>query len=130
MQTENNLQRFIKAQEVHYQQALAEIKNGRKQSHWMWYIFPQIQGLGFSETSKFYAIKDIDEDITTFKNFLNDSYYADDFYVQSFINYTLTVLNDLALTDHLQTIPKILKEMWQVLGESGIAFRKSILLIM
>jgi len=40
---------------------LSEIKNGKKQSHWMWYIFPQLQGLGFSETSEFYAIKDIDE---------------------------------------------------------------------
>jgi uncharacterized protein (DUF1810 family) len=44
-----------------YPIALAEIKNGRKRSHWMWYIFPQITGLGFSSTSQFYAIKDIDE---------------------------------------------------------------------
>ncbi len=57
----NNLQRFLAAQETSYPTALAEIKNGRKQSHWMWYIFPQIQGLGFSETSKFYAIKHMDE---------------------------------------------------------------------
>ena len=61
MSDENNLQRFITAQETFYDTALAEIKKGRKQSHWMWYIFPQIQGLGFSETSKFYAIKDINE---------------------------------------------------------------------
>jgi uncharacterized protein (DUF1810 family) len=53
----NNLQRFLKAQEKDYSIALSEIKNGKKQSHWMWYIFPQIEGLGFSETSKFYAIK-------------------------------------------------------------------------
>ncbi len=51
------LQRFIKAQQRDYTIALTEIKNGRKRSHWMWYIFPQIQGLGFSETSQFYAIK-------------------------------------------------------------------------
>jgi uncharacterized protein (DUF1810 family) len=57
----NNLQRFIEAQEGTYQKALAEVKNGRKQSHWMWYIFPQIQGLGYSETSKYYAIKDLQE---------------------------------------------------------------------
>lgn len=56
-----NLQRFISAQEKDYPIALSEIKRGKKQSHWMWYIFPQIQGLGFSETSKFYAIKDIHE---------------------------------------------------------------------
>jgi uncharacterized protein (DUF1810 family) len=61
MTTKNNLSRFIEAQEGSYNRALSEIKNGRKQSHWMWYIFPQIKGLGFSETSMFYAIKDIDE---------------------------------------------------------------------
>jgi uncharacterized protein (DUF1810 family) len=61
MSKETNLERFIDAQERSYQIALSEIKNGRKQSHWMWYIFPQVQGLGFSETSKFYAIKNIDE---------------------------------------------------------------------
>ena len=58
---ENSLQRFIDAQEKDYETALAEISQGRKRSHWIWYIFPQIQGLGFSETSKFYAIKNIDE---------------------------------------------------------------------
>ena len=57
----DNLQRFITAQETDFATALAEIKRGRKQSHWMWYIFPQIQGLGFSETSRFYAIKNIQE---------------------------------------------------------------------
>ncbi|RYE20741.1 MAG: DUF1810 domain-containing protein [Sphingobacteriaceae bacterium] len=56
-----NLNRFLDAQKSSYQTALAEIKNGRKRSHWMWYIFPQIQGLGFSETSKSYAIKDASE---------------------------------------------------------------------
>ena len=61
MTKENNLTRFIDAQEADYQIALSEIKKGRKQSHWMWYIFPQIQGLGFSETSRFYAIKDMNE---------------------------------------------------------------------
>ena len=61
MTKDNNLKRFIEAQEANYEIALSEVKNGRKRSHWMWYIFPQIQGLGFSETSKFYAIKDIKE---------------------------------------------------------------------
>ena len=56
-----NLERFIEAQEKDYAIALAEIKNGRKRSHWMWYIFPQVQGLGFSTTSIYYAIKDIRE---------------------------------------------------------------------
>ena len=58
---ENALQRFIDAQKEDYQTALSEIKNGRKRSHWMWYIFPQIQGLGSSETAMYYAIKNIDE---------------------------------------------------------------------
>lgn len=54
----NELKRFLDAQENDFETALAEIRNGRKQSHWMWYIFPQIAGLGFSSTSKFYAVKD------------------------------------------------------------------------
>lgn len=55
------LERFKKAQKGDYEMALNEIKNGRKRSHWMWYIFPQIAGLGMTETSRFYAIKDIGE---------------------------------------------------------------------
>lgn len=58
MATDYNFERFITAQEDTYFTALSEIKNGRKQSHWMWFIFPQIKGLGFSETSKLYAISD------------------------------------------------------------------------
>ena len=50
-----------RAQEDDYEQALAEIKSGRKRSHWMWYIFPQFDGLAFSSTSKFYAIKSVEE---------------------------------------------------------------------
>ena len=57
----SNLSKFVDAQETAYQQALAEIKSGRKRGHWMWYILPQIQGLGFSEISKHYAIKDLAE---------------------------------------------------------------------
>jgi uncharacterized protein (DUF1810 family) len=50
------LQRFLDAQATDYAPALAEIKAGRKRSHWMWYIFPQIEGLGFSSVSRHYAI--------------------------------------------------------------------------
>ncbi len=56
-----NLYRFIEAQERDYSIALEEIKKGRKQGHWMWYIFPQIQGLGYSSTSQYYAIQNIEE---------------------------------------------------------------------
>jgi len=56
-----NLNRFTKAQEGVYDRAVAELAGGRKQSHWMWFIFPQIEGLGRSSTSKQYAIKSIEE---------------------------------------------------------------------
>ena len=51
-----SLHRFLEAQETAYAVALTEIQRGRKASHWMWYIFPQIQGLGFSATSRHYAL--------------------------------------------------------------------------
>lgn len=57
----SDLSRFVKAQEHDYAQALREIRAGRKRSHWMWYIFPQIQGLGFSSTAQYYAIRDLNE---------------------------------------------------------------------
>ncbi|MBF9143905.1 DUF1810 domain-containing protein [Hymenobacter properus] len=56
MPSQNSLNRFLDAQANNYTDALAEIKNGRKRTHWMWYVFPQIQGLGLSETARFYAI--------------------------------------------------------------------------
>lgn len=61
MTAETNLKRFLDAQAGEYDRALAEIKSGRKQSHWMWYIFPQIEGLGVSEMARFYAINDLQE---------------------------------------------------------------------
>ena len=57
----SELDRFIRAQEYNYSDALKEIKNGQKISHWMWYVFPQIKGLGKSDTAKWYAIKDLQE---------------------------------------------------------------------
>lgn len=65
-----DLSRFTKAQNRDYQTALTEIKNGKKRSHWMWYIFPQIKGLGRSSTAQFYSI----EDMTEAKLFLADEY--------------------------------------------------------
>jgi len=56
-----DLSRFLRAQANDYGQALSEIQSGRKRSHWIWYIFPQIDGLGFSSTSKHYAIKSLAE---------------------------------------------------------------------
>ena len=51
-----DLQRFHKAQIFDYPVALGEIKNGRKESHWMWYIFPQLKELGYSSTAKYYGL--------------------------------------------------------------------------
>ena len=56
-----NLARFLDAQARDYDRALAEIRGGRKESHWMWYIFPQFFGLGHSATSEFYAIRSLAE---------------------------------------------------------------------
>ena len=56
-----SLSRFVQAQEDRYEQALSEIRTGRKRSHWMWYIFPQYDGLGSSATSKRYAIRSLAE---------------------------------------------------------------------
>ena len=56
-----DLDRFKKAQAEDYATALEEIKRGRKESHWIWYIFPQLKELGFSSTAKYYGIDGIDE---------------------------------------------------------------------
>jgi uncharacterized protein (DUF1810 family) len=55
------LERFVTAQQSYYATALQEIQNGQKRSHWMWFIFPQIVGLGYSETAQYYAIQDLEE---------------------------------------------------------------------
>ena len=59
--TSYELQRFVDAQEGVFDIALSEIRAGRKRTHWMWFVFPQIKGLGLSETAKFYGIADLDE---------------------------------------------------------------------
>lgn len=65
-----NLIRFEDAHIRYYQTALKEIRNGRKESHWMWFIFPKIKGLGRSYTFQYYAIESLDEA----KAFLNHLY--------------------------------------------------------
>ena len=64
-----NLDRFKTAQDSDYKTALSEIRNGRKVSHWMWYIFPQMKQLGYSPTAQYYGIGSLDE---------AKSYIADD----------------------------------------------------
>ena len=56
-----NLSRFLEAQLATYEGALLELARGRKESHWIWYIFPQIEGLGRSDTAKLYSIKSLEE---------------------------------------------------------------------
>jgi uncharacterized protein (DUF1810 family) len=61
MSDPHDLQRFIDAQESIYETALAELRAGSKRSHWMWFIFPQLRGLGLSPTAQFYGIASLDE---------------------------------------------------------------------
>ncbi|MCC3246326.1 DUF1810 domain-containing protein [Methylocystis sp. WRRC1] len=61
MDDPHDLRRFVDAQRSAYDRALRELQAGRKTSHWMWYVFPQLRGLGFSETAQFYGISGLDE---------------------------------------------------------------------
>ena len=63
------LKRFKDAQNKMYNKAYAEIKNGKKVNHWIWYIFPQLEQLGVSSTSKYYGIKDLNEAKRYYKNY-------------------------------------------------------------
>lgn len=56
-----SLEKYLIAQQAYYRTALQEIKSGQKRSCWMWFIFPQIEGLGYSEMAQYYAIKDMNE---------------------------------------------------------------------
>ena len=55
------IERFLEGQRFGYETALAEMVKGRKLNHWIWYIFPQIKGLGHSPNAQFYGIQDLDE---------------------------------------------------------------------
>ena len=61
MENQYNLDRFLQAQNQTCLKALSEIRNGKKESHWMWYVLPQLLGLGFSDTSKYYGIQNLEE---------------------------------------------------------------------
>ena len=56
-----HLDRFVAAQADHYAAVVAELGAGQKRTHWIWFVFPQYDGLGFSSTAKYYAIKSLDE---------------------------------------------------------------------
>ena len=80
----NGLDRFISAQNENYNKALEEIKKGKKDSHWIWYIFPQYAGLGFSYEAYYYGIKSKKEAI---------AYYNDDYLRNNLIEITTALLN-------------------------------------
>ena len=65
-----NIERFIKIQKEDYAMALKEIKNGRKRTHWMWYIFPQLKGLGTSAMAQYYGLENLEEA----KEYYNNNY--------------------------------------------------------
>ena len=65
-----NIERFIKIQKEDYAMALKEIKNGRKRNHWMWYIFPQLKGLGTSAMAQYYGLENLEEA----KEYYNNNY--------------------------------------------------------
>lgn len=62
------MERFIKAHKQFFNQALREIKEGEKRTHWMWFIFPQLEILGYSETAKYYGIKNKEEALLFLEN--------------------------------------------------------------
>jgi len=56
-----DLERFVRAQDPVFGEVLAELRRGRKDGHWMWFVFPQVQGLGYSERARFYALSSLEE---------------------------------------------------------------------
>jgi uncharacterized protein (DUF1810 family) len=92
-----NLSRFLDAQSINYSSALSEIQKGRKTTHWMWYIFPQITGLGRSPISEYYAIKSLDEA----KAYINNSILA---YRLREASQALLVHSDKSIKDILGSI--------------------------
>lgn len=69
----------------------------------------------------------LENDIAEFRTFLNQSYEANDFYIKTVVNFTFTILDELAIRNHIESLPEILNEIWNVLGNSGAALRKNIL---
>jgi uncharacterized protein (DUF1810 family) len=81
----SELTRFIEVQNKNFSIALSEIKSGKKTTHWMWYVFPQISGLGHSEIAKFYEIKNLEEAC----NYLYNDYLSQNLFEISKILYDL-----------------------------------------
>lgn len=108
-----DLSRFTDAQKTSYEIALKEIKNGRKTSHWMWYIFPQISGLGRSSTAQYYAIKNLDEA----KEYLKDDYLGNNLREISKALLNLETNNAQQIFGNIDS--KKLKSSMTLFGEAG-----------
>lgn len=68
----------------------------------------------------------LEEDLHDLRLFVNQSYEANDFYIKTVVNFTLAIIDELAIRDHIESLPKIFSELWQAMGESGKALRNSI----
>lgn len=116
-----DLSRFKKAQEQDFKTAFKEIKNGRKMSHWMWYIFPQIQGLGKSSTSQYYGIKDLNEA----RAFINDPYLGENLKKISMALLELEENNAVAIFGKPDDIKlKSCMTLFSCISEDGSIFHK------
>ncbi|KIC00644.1 calpastatin [Flavobacterium sp. JRM] len=93
----NDLIRFLEAQNQLYLTALSEIKKGKKETHWMWFIFPQITGLGTSDTANFYAITDLKE--------------ATEFAAHPILGKHLVEISELLLTFKMKSAESLLGEL-------------------
>ena len=101
-----DLQRFLRAQDHMYAQALQEIRNGKKTTHWIWYIFPQMEGLGKSELSQTYGIKGRGE---------AEAYIAHPILKQRLVEICEAVLNNE-------------KSVYEIFGNDAIKVRSCVLL--
>ncbi len=116
-----DLSRFTKVQEQDFKTAFKEIKNGRKMSHWMWYIFPQIQGLGKSSTSQYYGIKDLNEA----RAFINDPYLGENLKKISMALLELEENNAVAIFGKPDDIKlKSCMTLFSCISEDGSIFHK------
>jgi uncharacterized protein (DUF1810 family) len=118
-----NLNRFIEAQMATYEGAMLELARGRKESHWIWYIFPQIEGLGKSDIAKLYSIKSLEEGMAYLKHPLLGPRLTEACEI-------LLSLNDVSM-DEVMGFPDDLKllssmTLFEVLSDSNSIFTKMI----
>lgn len=73
------------------------------------------------------GLRVIENDVEEFKVFLNKSYHANEFYIKDVVNITMMMFDELALKSHFESLPAIVSEIWEIMGESGTKIKKSIL---